>query len=395
MTRLRSAWLLLPTLIGLVSAGAPSTPGLEVLRRAASNYKAAQTFWIEGDIDADVRSGSNTQSTTATFVVALGDGNRLHDELAHPQVGTTRISDGKQTWIYSSSTNQYAHRAAAEAIDLSKPVTGGGMLPVLLVNLRGLADDVVSTRVLPDETVRFGGKDRRCAVVEVQYKPPVGAPQDATGATRTYWLDRERDVVLKHRTVSLGKGRDGAAVEQTETFTYSRIALNGPMEPSLFTFVPPAGAKQVEQFGNARPPAEDLSGQTAGDFTLADLEGKMHRLRDLRGKVVMLDFWATWCGPCRRQMPLVEKLGHEMKDKGLVVFAVNQGESSETARRFLEKNKYGTTTLLDQKAEVGRAYKVSGIPTLVIIDRDGKIAAHFVGVRDEIALREGLKKAGL
>jgi peroxiredoxin len=84
-----------------------------------------------------------------------------------------------------------------------------------------------------------------------------------------------------------------------------------------------------------------------------------------------------------------------MKDKGLVTFAVNQGESSEGVRRFLEKNNYGTTTLLDQKSEVGRQYKVSGIPTLVIIDREGKIAAHYVGVRNEETLREGLKKAGL
>jgi thiol-disulfide isomerase/thioredoxin len=394
MFRIRSAALLLPVLVALVSAGAPATPGIELLRRAASNYKAAETFWIEGDIQADARVGGELHASTATFVVALGEGDRLHDELAHPQVGTIRISDGKQSWIYMTSTNQYAHRAGAEHVDLSRPAANGGMLPVLLVNLRGLADDVVSTRVLPDEKVRQGGKEHRCAVIEVQYKPPVGAPQDAVGAKRTYWLDRDRDLVLKHRTESVSKARDGSPIEQAETFIYSRISLNQPIDSTLFTFVPPAGAKQVEP-GGSQPPAEDLSGREADDFTLSDLEGNMHRLRDLRGKVVMLDFWASWCGPCRRQMPLVEKLGLELKDKGLVVFAVNQGESSETARRFLAKNQYATTTLLDQKVEVGRAYKVSGIPTLVIIDRAGKIAAHFVGVRDEVTLREGLKKAGL
>ena len=78
-----------------------------------------------------------------------------------------------------------------------------------------------------------------------------------------------------------------------------------------------------------------------------------------------------------------------------MVYAVNQGEASEKARSFIDMNHYTTTTLLDQKGDVGREYKVSGIPTLVIIGRDGKIAAHFVGVHTEEQLREGLKKAGL
>jgi thiol-disulfide isomerase/thioredoxin len=171
--------------------------------------------------------------------------------------------------------------------------------------------------------------------------------------------------------------------------------LGQPPPDSLFVFQPPAGSQHVEQFGNQPRPPVDLSGQMATDFTLPDLDGQQHRLASMRGKVVMLDFWATWCGPCRRQMPLVEKLSEEFKGKDLVVYAVNQGEPVDRARSYIDQNKYTTTTLLDEKGEVGRDYKVSGIPTLVIIDRDGKIAAHFVGVHTEEQLREGLKKAGL
>lgn len=394
MNRWKPTLLLLAIAACLISATtAPSQQGIELLRRAASNYRAAATFWIEGDIRADARAGAKQQSTTASFVVAVGQGNRLHDELNHPQAGVLRVSDGKQTWLYMTSTNQYARKVGADVIDLEKPLAAGGMLPVLVQHLRGLATDVESARLLPDDTVPFEGKDRRCAVVEVFYKPAVGTPEGTKGAHRTFWLDRDREIVLQQRTETTNKSPDGTPVEQSETFRYSKVSLNQPIDASIFTFVPPTGAKQVEQFGRAAP--EDLSGQPAGDFTLSDLQGKKHRLSDLRGKVVMLDFWATWCGPCRRQMPLVEKLGSEMKTKGLVTFAVNQGESSETARKFLEKNKYATTTLLDQSSEVGRRYKVSGIPTLVIIDREGKIAAHYVGVRNEETLREGLKKAGL
>ncbi len=385
-------WILLalPAAFASAPAAAQNAPGLELLRRAASNYTAAETFWIEGDIEANAKIGDRNQATTASFSVAVGTGNRLHDELDHPEVGVIRVSDGKQSWIYLTSTNQYMHRNMAEAIDLAHPPTNGGMLPVVLMNLRGMADDVDSVRVYPDESVRFEGKDRRCSVVEVKYKEPT---LGRTSSWRRFWLDRDRDLVLRHRTVTVARAQDGSFVEQTETFRYGHISINQPIDPAVFTFKPPAGAKLVEQMGNQGPP--DLSGQVAADFTLPDLDGHPHKLSELRGKVVMLDFWATWCGPCRRQMPLVDKLGQELKNKGLVVFAVNQGESAEVARRFLEKNKYATTALIDQGAEVGRRYQVSGIPTLVIIGRDGKIAVHYVGVHDENALREGLKKAGL
>ncbi len=181
---------------------------------------------------------------------------------------------------------------------------------------------------------------------------------------------------------------------QTETFEFTTVTLDQPLADSLFAFRVPPDAKSVDQFSNGRQ-YEDLTGQAAGDFTLPDLEGHKHSLSDHRGSVVLLDFWATWCGPCRIQMPNVDKLQHEFKGKGLVVYAINQGEGSEKARQYLQKNKYTTTTLLDQRVEVGRQYKVAGIPTLVVIGRDGKIVAHFVGVRPEATLREALKKAGV
>ncbi|OGF04984.1 MAG: hypothetical protein A2W00_07975 [Candidatus Eisenbacteria bacterium RBG_16_71_46] len=148
----------------------------------------------------------------------------------------------------------------------------------------------------------------------------------------------------------------------------------------------------MKRFG---PEEVDLSGRIATDFSLPDLAGKIHALESYRGKVVMLDFWATWCGPCRIQMPAVDKLLTEFRSRGLVVFAVNERESAKSAGAFMRKSGYTTTTLLDAKGEVGNLYHVVGIPTLVVIDRKGKIVAHYVGVRPETELRAALGRAGL
>ena len=381
---------ILLALIALPGASAPTVAPIETLRRAAEVYRSAGAFLMEGDIQAGMRAGERQQSTSATFRIAVGSAGRIHDHIDHPQVGVKRISDGKQTWVFSIPRNQYTVKN--EVPDPAQAATAPGVLGPLLITLKNLADDIDTVTALPDQSVQYQGLDRPCAVIEVRYKPSVGAAAFG-GAPRTFWIDRERHWVLKSRVVVQRASGNGQISEQSETFRYTHFAIGEP-DAKLFAFTPPTGAKRVEEFTNAQR-GESLAGQTAIEFSLADLAGKKHSLKAQRGKVVMLDFWASWCGPCRVQMPLVDKLSQEYKGKGLVVYAVNQGESAETARKYLEKNKYTTTALLDQKNDVGRQYKVSGIPTLVIIDREGKIAAHYVGVRSESVLREGLKKAGL
>jgi thiol-disulfide isomerase/thioredoxin len=110
---------------------------------------------------------------------------------------------------------------------------------------------------------------------------------------------------------------------------------------------------------------------------------------------VLLDFWATWCRPCRIQTPRVEAIYKEFKPRGLVAFAVNFAEQPATVKGFLAKNPHELPVLLDPTGEVGRRYQAEAIPTMVVIGRDGKVSSYFTGVRDESVLREALAKAGM
>jgi thiol-disulfide isomerase/thioredoxin len=371
----------LTALLALSARAEPPAPEMEILRRVASSYRDASTTWLEGTIEAQLRGPAGGQSTEAAFRLALGERGKVRDELQHPAAGAMRVSDGTQTWLYMAPLQQYTRQPAGAGEPEGGPVTG-----LLLATLQSLDRGVESVRALPDESVPYQGEDRLCHVLEVVHQPSPGVA--APKVPRRFWIDRQRGVVLRQSAAVTGEG----AVEQRETVRYTRVLLGRPLPDSLFAFRPPPGARRVEEFGRS---AGDLTGRTAADFTLPDLGGRRHSLSRQRGKVVMLDFWASWCGPCRVQMPMVEKLHHELKDKGLVVYAINQGESAEIARRYLARHRYSTTTLLDPSTEVGRNYQVAGIPTLVIIDRQGKIAAHYVGVRSEAVLRDALKRAGL
>jgi len=120
-----------------------------------------------------------------------------------------------------------------------------------------------------------------------------------------------------------------------------------------------------------------LVGQAAPDFTLKDLNGNRVSLSDFKGKVVVLNFWATWCGPCREEMPHIDVLYQKYKDQGLVVIGINAERNHEKVEEFA-KAKVSYTVLLDGERQ-GREYGVTGIPSTFYIDKRGVVRHHDVG----------------
>ncbi len=146
--------------------------------------------------------------------------------------------------------------------------------------------------------------------------------------------------------------------------------------------VPTVAQQGVEGEGERIPLVS--AGGKAADFKLEDLGGKSVRLFALRGKVVFLNIWATWCAPCREEMPSMETLYDEFKgNKDFVMLAVSQDtKGKEAVVPYVEKNGYHFEVLLDPRNEVSEAYNVSGVPETFIIDRTGRIVAHHMGAFD-------------
>ncbi|HEV7967532.1 MAG TPA: TlpA disulfide reductase family protein [Candidatus Acidoferrales bacterium] len=130
------------------------------------------------------------------------------------------------------------------------------------------------------------------------------------------------------------------------------------------------------------------------DFTLADLGGKNWTLKELRGKVVLLNFWATWCPPCRKEMPDLETLYNQWKDQGLVILAISD-EDAGKVRPFIGQQKVSYPILLDPGRKVNELFQIQGIPKTFVYDRTGKLAAQSIDMRTRRQFLEMLADAGL
>lgn len=120
-------------------------------------------------------------------------------------------------------------------------------------------------------------------------------------------------------------------------------------------------------------------GAPAPDFTLPDLDGKSVRLSDLRGQVVVLNFWATWCGPCRQEMQTIDKTDAKYQGKPVTILGVNVQESPDQVRGFADLYHLSFTLLLDRDGRVSNSYRVNALPTTFFIDREGIIRNITVG----------------
>ncbi|MGA3315169.1 MAG: TlpA disulfide reductase family protein [Candidatus Korobacteraceae bacterium] len=143
----------------------------------------------------------------------------------------------------------------------------------------------------------------------------------------------------------------------------------------------------------AKLEADDQRRQEA-EFTLTDLQGKTWSLRQLKGKVVLVNFWATWCPPCRKEMPDLNALYQRFKDQGFVVLAISD-EEADKVKPFISERNISYPVMLDPGRKVNELFQVEGIPKSFVYDREGKLVAQSIDMRTQKQFLEMLGQAGL
>lgn len=324
-------------------------------------------------------------------VAAVHPGKTRMDMTA---MGTTFlvVSDGSTTWMYDSRSNEFVKKSEA---------LGPAILSSMgMRNMPDFAKVHGTYKILREDTIEIEGQKHDCWVVEGHIDAstlPQMKGAEIKNEVVTMWLDKKLDLDLRNN-VSMEMVMPGSSqtMQMSMSTNTTSLEVDQPIPDSTFTFTPPADAKQVDQlFGATAAAGVDLTGQPAPSFSVTDLTGKAYSLASLKGTPVLLDFWATWCGPCRESLPGVHDIYEKYKGQGLVVLGVDAGEDRATVEQFLKTNPFEYPVILGGESHVLDDYHVMGYPTFVLINADGKVAAEETGYGGQESLAGMLAKAGL
>ena len=363
--------------------GADSPEDMQkLLAETAGSYREAKSLRIEREIVVTTESELMTLSSKSLFDVIAAPENRYR--IVRKDAGTWDIqeSDGKTEWIWYPWRKEYVERPVERSSESE------GLNPAessFNTWLKQIDKKLASGRVQPPQTIDTGHGRVNCMVI---IGPPPHQQHDPTMQQQTtYWIDRDRKILVKEQFVMRSTVPEHKF--DNERTTIYTTELNASFADSLFKFVPPLGAKRVEkiEFG----PIE-LVGKTAPPLRLKTLDGKEFDLGSLRGKPVLVDFWATWCAPCRESMPHLAKLYDEFKEKGLALVSVSKDDYPADAARFVAKYKYSWLNVADPEWESDGDWGDSAIPRLVLIGKDSTVLFESLGFDD---VQEGKIRAAL
>ncbi|MEM6312947.1 MAG: TlpA disulfide reductase family protein [Planctomycetota bacterium] len=375
--------------VSLVSAtqAADADPVATLQADVAAAYAELDTLRLAGSIDyvveyADLRY-ERGRNFTADF-----DGTRfLHES----DTGPTFARTDEAIFVYSpdlQSYQRYAVASGAERADLPPYLTGLAVEnPALLLALTG-GDLTPLIRGAGDLTVT-DNDDTLTLSFEID------------GSDVALVFDAETKL-LRGREIDLRPALMADGIESvTEgrlTLTYATVEPGVALAAETFAWRPPAEAEPAEPLASLGD-ANALVGQAAPGFALDDLDGNPVALSDFAGKVVVLEFWATWCGPCVQSLPALAQLQTKYGED-VAVLALNQREDVPTIRAFLDRTGIDIAVLRDTDAGVAGQYGVSGLPTIIVVDRSGAVRHVFVGFGPETegeidaAVDEALREGG-
>jgi thiol-disulfide isomerase/thioredoxin len=362
------------------TAADSSAPAKQLLTSWIESIRAAKH--LSADMAAQVelkKDGEVVQTDACKIRFAFERPQKLAVVLTEGQ-GASIVNNDKQFYVYHSELGRYQAeppRAAIADVLSSKLFENVNMGQGL-----GLIADALSND--SPETI-FG---RFTSISQVGVEDVDGVKADRLRVVQNeipidLWISTDGKRLLKFSpdlmTGLKATGRTPPpGVTLSLTITLSKWSYDAP-PPGAFEFTPPADAQLVTDIF-----AHPLLGKQAPKFEITSLDGKPVSLEALKGKVVVLDFWATWCGPCVAALPKITETTAKYQDKGVVFYAVNQQEEPSIIKEFLAAEKLKVPVALDADGAVGAAFAVQGIPQTVVIDKQGKVQVVHVGAGPDI-----------
>ena len=368
-----------------------------VLESFSKLIEGVDSLKVNVSVATTIEIQDKSNEINAKHIFAFQRPNLFALRIQEGALGGATVNDGRNLYTYVPGLRSYTESDAPgsyaeflERGEFGMLRMAAGNTPVLDAMMYASPFDAIRDGV---ETMTYHGTEDvggvSCHVVEIAGKGP----------TWKCWIDAgEKPWILKAAPdmteflLNMGLPQELIEDAKTEsTVLFTNWEANPALPGNAFAFTPPDGARKVNSFEEAMaqlaPETPEL-GKTAPDFTLTGLDGEETTLSAFRGeKIVVLDFWATWCPPCQKGLPILDEVAGDYEGKDVVFYAVNQGETPDKVKAFIQETNLGLPVALDERVRIGRLYQVRGIPQTFIIGKDGIIQDHHQGLPSDLEER--------
>jgi peroxiredoxin len=386
-------------------------PG-QVLKQTEEFYKNLRFCFFSGYLQFEWQGSGPPQHLTLGFQYARAENGRLRLQRGWGASKILAVTNGNTSTIYVADNRQYQIHDSGNLLSILHTALEVEKLdwimpfPSFLEPYESLAKKFHNPRILDEQEVLLDGKRYPCLVVEGDMEPREITSLWGTRRTQL-WIDQGNSMV--RREVSFPDfGLGGGKGESLKTeMGFYLCHVNEPLPEELFVLNLPQGVEKVERFVAPQDPAEirtpagplrrvyyQLPFLAMKSFRLQTYSGEEISLEQLRGKLVLLDFWATWCLPCHKQMEDLAKILKKYKGKEIVVLGLNNEDLVKT-RDFLASHSPAYPMLMDLAGNVSSLYGVNTLPTLILLDREGRILIKREKRQTLAQIESLLKEAGL
>ena len=386
MNRVRSFYFLCIVAAAIMAPLASGQTSNEALWSKFETLRQdSQVVHQEFEVTSKVTSGYVEQVSRRQVTVDLAQGKwREQTEGTGQRI---RIFDGKDIFEMEPDGTEFTR--------VTVTVTKEWALPDPYQNML----DWRKAKQLQSLPCGFSGKDHACAIIEAPLKPWIrpatpGNVVKITDGTARVMVDTETGIWLR---CEIAATVDTSRSTNTWEMTYTIKQMSYGAAPSMALFKLPEGLHQVNELspwdeGRLR---KELVGKPAPDLQVTDMKGAPISLASLKGKTVLLDFWATWCPPCQADGSSLEKLNQKYGNSNLAIIGISVGEERATVEKYLKKHQHSYPVVLSIENEMPRAYQVGVFPTYFVISPDGTLTTARQGDQGFANLRRDIEKAGL
>lgn len=364
-------------------AAAQDDSGRVILQQAADYASSLTAFTVDFELLFDAKVDAESEHFVTDYTVGLRHPGEAMVHMNNRFMEAWFYTTGTETTRYLPEVEQYQVEARGmQSAELIRGASNNVILPAIAVFAELTQRKPLSDVLGGDKPIVLLGEETVngivCNRIRFQY---ADFPCEV-------WIGKGSEPLV-HRILPDMTEVKEAFTQQGHTVGAYLIQLDvlhwqpNSVEDSLLTFTPKDGVEKVAQFYREQPEpaAAELIGKAAPVVDLKLMSGEAFDLTSKKGsEIVVLDFWATWCGPCRMGMPILSKVVKEFEEKGVRLYAVNLQEGPEQVQGFLESTGLDVTVVMDPEGKMGAAYFADAIPLMVIVGRDGLVKKVHNGV---------------